>query len=101
MFKRKKAVKYNNTKCEYRGIKFDSNAEMRRYQELELLQRAGEIQALELQPEFILLEKFRYKGKAIRAVKYIADFRYLEVASNTIIIEDLKSLITEVLVSYK
>ena len=41
--------KYHNKKVTIDGITFDSKKEARRYQELKLLERAGEIQNLELQ----------------------------------------------------
>ena len=42
--------KYRNVKTEVDGILFASKKEARRYSELKLLERAGEIAHLELQP---------------------------------------------------
>ena len=41
--------KYNAKKCEYKGIIFDSLGEMKRYKELEVLVRVGEIFDLQRQ----------------------------------------------------
>lgn len=46
--------KYGAIKTEIDGIVFASKAEARRYAELKLLERAGEIWDLELQPRFSL-----------------------------------------------
>jgi len=69
-------TKYHSRKTEYAGYVFDSKAEARRYQELLLLEKAGEITDIELQPEFVLVYPFTHQGKKYRGVKYRADFRY-------------------------
>ncbi len=72
------------------GILFHSRKEMIRYQELKLLERAGEISDLELQPEFLLQKPFTdNQGNKHRAIKYQADFRYTEDKGE--IIEDVKA----------
>ena len=55
--------KYRNKKTQVDMYVFDSIAESKRYKELALLQRAGEIQNLELQPRFLLQESFKKNGK--------------------------------------
>jgi hypothetical protein len=81
--------KYHARKTTVNGIEFDSMAESRRYQELLLLQRAGEISGLELQPRFILQPTFRdSQGRTHRAIAYIADFEYVENGRR--IVEDVK-----------
>ena len=87
--------KYSNKKVEFNGIKFDSKKEMRRYKELLLLQRAKKINFLELQPKFLLQEKFKYKGKTERAIYYIADFKYLR-DDGKVVVEDVKGVETQV-----
>lgn len=82
--------KYHNVKCEYKGIKFDSKREMRRYQELEILQKEGIIQNLELQKRFEIVPK---KGLNNRARYYVADFVYEE--NGLKVIEDVKSKISQ------
>ena len=42
-------TKYKNKKVVLNGITFDSQKEARRYRDLSLLERAGEIKSLELQ----------------------------------------------------
>ena len=56
-----KASKYNNKKTEVDGHVFDSKAEARRYNELKLLQAAGEIIGFTIQPSFILEKGIRYR----------------------------------------
>lgn len=88
--------KYNASKTVADGIKFDSRAEARRYRELKLLQRAGEIKDLELQPSFLLVEGFKCRGKSYRDIRYIADFAYTEVRTGLQVVEDVKGVETEV-----
>jgi len=79
------------------GILFDSRAEMIRYIHLRLLERAGKIRYLERQVPYQLTTAFSNPtyGK-IRAIVYRADFRYLETATNRIIVEDVKGAVTDV-----
>ena len=46
--------KYKNKKVQIDMYVFDSIAESRRYKELALLEKAGEIENLQLQPKFLL-----------------------------------------------
>jgi len=85
--------KFGNRHVRLDGIRFDSAKEARRYQELKLLERAGEIQNLKLQPRFILQESFKRDGKTHRKIEYVADFRYIENGEE--IVEDVKSAITK------
>lgn len=86
--------KYRNKKVQIDMYVFDSIAESRRYKELVLLQRAGKISELQLQPKFLLQESFRKNGKTYRKIEYIADFMYEE--DGKIIVEDVKGKETEV-----
>ena len=86
--------KYRNKKTQVDMYVFDSIAESKRYKELALLQKAGEIRNLELQPRFLLQDSFRKNGKTYRKIEYIADFQYIEKVK--IIIEDVKGKETEV-----
>ena len=91
--------KYHNTKTVADGIKFDSKLEAERYAQLKILERAGVIRALELQPSFDLLPSFRKNGKTWRKTVYKADFRYILAKDDRIIIEDVKgstAVITDV-----
>ena len=83
--------KYNNRKTTVDGIKFDSIREAERYQELKLLEEAGEISHLELQPVVVLQDKFIYQGKTIRAITYRGDFAYFDRRVNRGVIEDVKT----------
>ena len=84
--------KYNNKKRVYKGIKFDSIKELRRYKHLELLVLAGEIEDLEVQPVFVLMKAFKHEGTNYPKISYRSDFRYTK--SGVTIIEDVKSAIT-------
>jgi uncharacterized protein DUF1064 len=83
------ATKYHNHKTEYMGIQFDSRKEADRYQQLQLLERAGQIRSLELQPRYDLIVNGHKLGF------YRGDFRYEEVATGTTILEDVKSPATK------
>jgi hypothetical protein len=83
--------KYGNKRMVVDGIRFDSKREAARWQELKLLERAGEIKGLERQVEYELIPK--QPGE--RAVKYIADFRYIDHDGKTVV-EDTKGVKTPV-----
>lgn len=74
------------------GIRFASKAEARRYGELKLLQKAGEIRNLTLQPRFPLWA-FR-NGEPVLVAAYVADFGY-DTAGGAAVIEDVKGTTTE------
>jgi hypothetical protein len=84
------ATKYHNIRTEHNGIQFDSRKEGHRYQELLLLQRAGDIQDLELQPRYDLIVNGHKCGF------YKGDFRYKDVATGLTIVEDVKGVRTAV-----
>lgn len=86
--------KYRNKKVIVDDYIFDSIQESKRYKELKLLLRAGEIQNLELQPHFLLQESFKKNNKTYRKIEYIADFKYIE--NGKTIVEDVKGLQTDV-----
>ena len=91
--------KYHNTKTVIDGITFDSKLEAERYGQLKILERAGIIRGLELQPSFELLPSFKKNGKTWRRTVYKADFRYILCDGDRIIIEDVKgstAVITDV-----
>lgn len=69
------------------GIKFHSTGEAIRYSHLKLLEQAGEIKDLELQPKFVICERPRKRH-------YIADFRYVDVVSGESVVEDFKGFDT-------
>lgn len=109
-YRRKKGVKYNNTKITLDGITFDSKHESNRYLELKLLERAGTITDLRLQVKFELIpaqyapdevkvlksgkEKI-VKGKCLeRECSYIADFVYTDLRTGKTVVEDSKGMRT-------
>lgn len=58
-------------------IKFDSQKEARRFDELMILLKAEQILDLKLQPQFTLQEAYTTtEGKRVRAIRYQADFSY-------------------------
>ena len=86
-----KKSKYGAVKTEVDGIMFDSKREASRYQELRLLEQAGEIANLRLQVPYILFPKNEHG----RALKYIADFTYND-RNGQLIVEDAKGVKTPV-----
>ena len=91
--------KYHNKKTFIDGIKFDSKLEAERYTQLKMMERAGVIRDLEIQPEYELIPSFRKNGKTWRKTVYKADFRYILAENDKTIIEDVKgsiSVITDV-----
>jgi hypothetical protein len=88
------APKYHNRKAMVDGIRFDSQREAKRYQELRLLERAGKITNLKVHPEYQIFVK------GDRVCKYVADFsynicdRYLGLPGSEVV-EDVKGVRTE------
>ena len=85
-FKRKRRSKYNNTRINRDGFKFDSKKEYGRYLELKMMEEKGFIRNLKIHPSF----------KFPMGFKYIADFSYFAEADQQIIIEDVKGVKTSV-----
>ncbi len=84
----KRYSKYHARPMVKLGVKFDSGAEAARYQELLLLERAGEITDLQDHPRFCIIPGFTHQGKRIRASYYEADFTYYE--DGKFVVEDVK-----------
>lgn len=97
--------KYHNVKTRRDGLTFDSKKEHKRYNELLLLQQAGEIKNLRRQVKFVLIPTQREpniigtrggvkKGKLLeRECAYIADFVYIQ--NGKIVVEDTKGVRTK------
>jgi len=83
----KKKAKYGNSKVYYGGKVFDSKKEYRKYRELLLRLKIGEIGQLECQVEYLLIEANETERKCC----YIADFRWLEVKTGELVVCDVKS----------
>lgn len=90
---RKAMSKYNARKTTIDGNVFDSKSEARRWQELQLLQIAGEIRDLERQTSFDITIN------GVKVCRYKADFTYWE--NGTYIVEDVKSEATRKLPAYR
>lgn len=93
----KKRSKYNNQPAERNAdgnktIKFDSKKEAARFDELMLLLKAGKIRDLRLQPQFTLQEAYTTpEGERVRAIRYNADFSYIDTEADRLVVEDVKS----------
>lgn len=87
--------KYHNKKITRDGITFDSIREYRRFVDLSLLERAGEITDLQRQVKFELIPTQRINGKVVeRKCTYKADFTYWK--DGQYIVEDVKGHKTQV-----
>jgi hypothetical protein len=91
--RRKKPSKYKAKPIEIDGHRFDSLAEGRRYNELLLMVRSGEISDLRIHPIYELQAAFKRGKQTIRAISYEADFEYQE--GGKCITEDVKGVETE------
>ena len=90
-------TKYRNRPTEVDGIRFDSAKEARRWNDLCLLQRGGEIRDLERQyPVELMGQGGPLKSRAGRKLKYVADFRYYDNRLKAWVIEDAKGVETDV-----
>jgi len=78
--------KYNAKKTEIDGFVFDSKKEAQRYQDLMLLERAGEIEVIEIHPFWKLVVNGVLIGR------YTADFMYRE--NGAVVVEDVKGVRT-------
>lgn len=88
------ATKYGNHTVEKDGQKYDSVKEYRRFCELQLLQRAGEITELRRQVRYELIPAQRIEGKLVeQRCEYIADFVYKQRGAE--IVEDTKGVRTK------
>ena len=107
--------KYGNIPTTVEGITFDSRLEARRYTELRLLERCGEISDLELQRRYELIpaqyevidtgevyKRGPRKGAPKRrsrcveeAAVYIADFVYRDNRTGEVVVEDTKGRYTK------
>ena len=95
LMKNGKKSKYGSNKIVVDGIKFDSVKEATRWQELKILEKAGEVSNLQRQVKYEVLPVQRDKGKVLeRPVYYIADFVYTDTDGNTVC-EDTKGYKTK------
>ena len=102
--------KYHNKKVIMDGIEFDSRKEANRWFELRMLERAGEIQALQRQVKYILIpkqvetyERYGKTGKRLadgervieKECAYYADFVYMDNRTKKLVVEDTKGMRTD------
>ena len=96
--------KYGNRKIKRDGMVFDSKREADRWNELKLLEKAGQISDLRRQVKYELIptqySKWEYtksgKKKVIeREANYIADFVYHDNVLGTEVVEDAKGMRTD------
>ena len=85
--------KYHAKVTEIDGIRFDSQAEARRYVALKSMERSGEIIGLKIHPRYILQSPFIRDGRREREITYEGDFSY--VKDNRLVVEDVKGLKTD------
>jgi hypothetical protein len=88
--------KYNARPVDLDGYHFDSQAEASRYNVLKLCVQAGEIKNLIVHPRYELQPAFTYGDQKHRAIYYEGDFQYREIATDNLVIEDVKGVETEV-----
>ena len=87
----KKKNKYGNKRTTLSsGLVFDSEKESKRYVDLKLLQNAKKITALQMQVPFVLV-----------GCKYVADFVYFDMEKKEFVVEDVKSVATRKLSTYR
>ena len=99
--------KYGARKTLVDGIMFDSKREADRYCELKILLDRGEISCLEMQVKYELIpaqyevtERYGKRGQRLKdgrkllekPVTYIADFRYYDLPSGEVVVEDCKGM---------
>jgi hypothetical protein len=90
--------KYRAVPTEVDGHRFASQAEARRFGELKLLEKAGEIRRLELQPAFPLAVL------GVTLGEFVADFQYEQRGDEGIwkfVVEDVKGMRTLPLAKWK
>lgn len=81
-----KRNKFSAIKTEVDGIIFDSKREATRYRDLRVMQQAGLISGLTLQPSYDLI----VNGEKI--CRYVGDFAYVE--NQQVVVEDAKGVRT-------
>jgi hypothetical protein len=87
---------YRTKKVVVDGIVFGSGAESKDYQTLKLLEKAGKVRDLTLQPLFVLQEGFtNAAGRKIRPITYRADFSFFDCDQNRLRVLDTKGWRTD------
>jgi Protein of unknown function (DUF1064) len=96
---RARGHKYHAQRTSLDGISFASKAEATRYLQLKLLQKAGVIRDLVLQPRFPLYAAIAQAEGGPYVMRtighYVADFEYIWAASGELRTEDVKGVETD------
>lgn len=99
----RRGIKWGIAKPEWRdGIRFASRKEARRYDELKLRVKAGDVIDLEVQPSYPIDAVNPWNGEVVACGVYRADFRYREyrrMGAETgwyTVVEDVKGMRTPV-----
>lgn len=91
-----KRNKYGNKKIIINGVTYDSKAEYKYINDLELKQKAGYISNLKTKPRYILLESFKdNQGNTIRQISYKPEAYYIENGQEIVLEVKSKPTITE------
>lgn len=83
-----KSHKYNAVKTVIDSHSFPSKKEARRYQDLTLMCKAGEITGFHMQPKFPIVVN------GVKICEYRADFLYTDPKTHEVTIEDVKGFKT-------
>lgn len=86
-----KPTKHHNKLTEVDGKVFASSREAKRWGELTLLERSGAIKDLRRQVPYQLAPSVVLDGRKKPALRYFADFVYVDGGTMTEIVEDCKS----------
>lgn len=87
--------KYGAKRTVVDGYTFASAAEARHFVDLRLLQKAGAIVGLELQPVYELAPAVVLGKRKKPALRYVADFRYFDTRLQQQVVVDVKGVVTE------
>lgn len=87
--------KYANVRTEVDGMKFDSKAELKRWNDLQWMLRSGLIVSLQRQVRYVLIPRQeRPSGGVERECAYVADFVYTDKRNGRLVVEDVKGAAT-------
>lgn len=89
--------KFGAKKICYKGETFDSKAEFRRWQELKLFERAGEIKDLKRQVKHELIPAQYDSNRNLleKPITYRSDFEYVDLRTGEFVVEDVKGVRTK------
>jgi len=89
-----RAHKFNAVRTSVDGISFPSKKEAKRYGELRLLEKTGQITDLRLQRRWpLMVNGKQLKTPTGRGMVYVSDFDYIE--NDELVIEDAKGVRTD------